>query len=249
MVKSVYLHGNPGGPDELPLLGGEAVSSWFVPDRSALPLEPEARLSALAGMISDACGCEPIRLVGFSAGAHVALQVAARLRDANLVLHLVSPAGPLETGDFLDMMAGGPIFRTAMKRPQLLSALVRAQSLGARAVPGLLMRLLFTSAQGGDRALLDEEQFSRSYKAVLQHCLVAGRLSYQAEIKAYVRPWAGLLAEVRHPVTIWQGSADNWTPPEMAQAMAQLLPQVTAFNLLEGQSHFSTLRAALAALA
>lgn len=248
-MRSVYLHGNPGGPDELPLMGGEAVGSWFAPDRSTLPLEPEARLSALVVLIAEACGDEPFRLVGFSAGAHVALQVAARMPDTKLVLHLVSPAGPLETGDYLDAMAGGPVFRAAMKHPRLFSALVLAQSLSARAFPRLLMRMLFSTAQGGDKGLLNDARFTRRYQAVLQHCVITGRASYQAEIEAYVRPWAGLLAEVGHPVTIWQGSCDNWTPPEMAKAMARLLPNLEAFHLLEGQSHFSALRAALSALA
>lgn len=248
-MRSVYLHGNPGGPGELQLLGGEAVASWLAPDRAILPLEPEARLTALAEMIADASSDEPVRLVGFSAGAHVALQLAARMPEADMVLHLVSPAGPLELGEFLDSMAGGPVFRAAMKHPRLFSALVRAQAIGARAFPRQLMRMLFATAQGEDSALLEDRQFNRGYQTVLQHCLIAGRASYQAEIEAYVRPWAGLLSDVRHPVTIWQGSRDNWTPPEMAEAMARKLPQVKAINLLEGQSHFSALRTALAALA
>lgn len=248
-MKSVYLHGNPGAPAELALLGGDAVQSWFAPDRATLPLEPEARIARLTAMIAEVCGDEPACLVGFSAGAHVALQVAARLPDKLLVLHLVSPAGPLEIGDFLDAMAGGPVFRAAMQRPRQFAGLVRAQSLCARWLPGLLTHFLFATAQGEDKLLKADAKFAHPYRDVLQTCLGAGRESYKAEIEAYVQPWSGLLPTISHPVTIWQGSSDNWTPSEMAKTMARRLPNMQAFHLLAGQSHFSTLKTALAALA
>ena len=49
------------------------------------------------------------------------------------------------------------------------------------------------------------------------------------------------------PVTIWQGSEDDWTPPAMAEALAALLPTTPAVHILPGCSHFSTLRAYLEA--
>lgn len=248
-MRSVYFHGNPGGPAELELLGGDAVRSWFAPDRAALPLEPEARITRLLEMISESSGEQAVRFIGFSAGAHVALQVAARMPDANLTLHLVSPAGPLESGDYLASMAGGPVFNAAMRHSHLFAAMVGAQSLCARWFPGLLTEVLFATAQGTDSTLKSDAQFVRPYRTILQSCLVAGRASYKAEIKAYVTPWAGMVAKVVHPVTIWQGSCDNWTPPEMAEALARLLPNVQAHHLIAGQSHFSTLQTALAALA
>lgn len=248
-VKTVYFHGNPGAPAELPLLGGKAVQSWFAPDRAALPLDPEARILRLTSLVTEFGDGEPVRLVGFSAGAHVALQVAARLPRADLTLHLVSPAGPLETGDYLAAMAGGPIFRAAMTQPRLFAALVRVQSLSARWLPGLLTQFLFATAQGEDRALKADKHFAQPYREVLRSCLIAGRASYKAEIEAYVLPWAGLLAQVTHPVTIWQGSCDNWTPPEMAKSLAQRLPNAQALHLLEGQSHFSALQTALRTMA
>lgn len=248
-VKTIYFHGNPGAPAELALLGGDRVRSWMVLDRAALPLEPEARIRQLTAIVAELCNDQPLRLVGFSAGAHVALQVAARMPGADLTLDLVSPAGPLDSGDYLSKMAGGPVFRAAMLRPPLFAALVRVQSLCARLLPGLMTHFLFATAQGDDRTLKADERFIGPYREVLRSCLVGGLASYKAEIEAYVLPWSDLLPQVRHPVTIWQGTCDNWTPPEMAQSMAQALRNVQAFHLLDGQSHFSTLRAALAALA
>lgn len=248
-MRTIYFHGNPGAPAELALLGGEAVRSWIALDRAALPLEPESRIGQLVASISELGAVGPVRLVGFSAGAHVALQVAARIPAADLTLQLVSPAGPLEIGNFLGKMAGAPIFRAAMQRPRLFATLAGAQSFCAARLPHLLTHFLFATAQGDDRELKADAQFVGPYRQVLQSCLIGGLPSYKAEIEAYVRPWAGLLSDVIHPVTIWQGSADNWTPPEMAQSMAQRLPNVHALHLLARQSHFSTLRTALAAMA
>lgn len=248
-MKTVYFHGNPGAPAELALLGGDAVREWLAPNRAGLPTEPNARYSMLAETVVKACGEQPCRFVGFSVGAHAALRVAALMPRAELTLHLVSPAGPLETGSYLERMAGGPVFSAAMTRPRLFAGIVRAQSFGARWFPGVLTQALFASARGEDRALVSDKQFARDYRQVLRSCLVDGRESYRAEVATYVKPWADILTQVLQPVTLWQGSDDNWTPPDMAEALARRLPNVAGLHILPGLSHFSTLRAALAKLA
>nr|QQZ49659.1 hypothetical protein JKL49_22710 [Phenylobacterium glaciei] len=44
---------------------------------------------------------------------------------------------------------------------------------------------------------------------------------------------------------LWQGQADSWTPPAMAQALAAARPQSRTLRTFAGLSHYSTLRAAL----
>jgi pimeloyl-ACP methyl ester carboxylesterase len=79
----------------------------------------------------------------------------------------------------------------------------------------------------------------------LRHSLLGSRAAYTAEIRAYVTDWRDHLAQVRQPVAIWQGSEDDWTPPAMADALAAALPQRPEVTMLQGLSHFSTLRAYL----
>lgn len=43
---------------------------------------------------------------------------------------------------------------------------------------------------------------------------------------------------------LWQGGADNWTPPVMAEQLAARLPQAS-LTVLPGLSHYSTLAAVL----
>lgn len=63
------------------------------------------------------------------------------------------------------------------------------------------------------------------------------------EIAAYVRDWSAILPAIRHPVTLWHGAEDNWSPTDMAEALAERLPAVTALHRLPGLLHYSTLRA------
>lgn len=217
-MRTVYLHGNPGAPAELALLGGEAVGSWIALDRAALPLEPESRIGQLVTSISELGAEGPVRLVDFSAGAHVALQVAARIPAADLTLQLVSPAGPLEIGNFLGKMAGAPIFRAAMQRPRLFAALAGAQSFCAARLPHLLTHFLFATAQGDDRELKADAQFVGRYRQVLQSCLIGGLPSYKAEIEAYVRDccqaWYSLSQSGRAAPTI--GLRLKWRSPRLS---------------------------------
>ena len=75
-----------------------------------------------------------------------------------------------------------------------------------------------------------------------------GGASYVREIAAYVRDWSAILPAIRHPVTLWHGAEDNWSPPDMAEAFAERLPNVAALCRLPALSHYSTLRAYLDAL-
>lgn len=243
-MTTVYLHGMPGSPRELALFRAIDTTGWLAPDRSAPRVQGE-RLDVLTDLVREGCGQGPVRLVGFSLGACTALEIARRLPAAPLSLHLVSAAAPLESGAFLDDMAGKAVFAAALQSPQRLSLLVRLQSGLARGVPGLLARMLFASAQGNDRLLAKDPAFRRIIADILRDCLAADTANYRAELTAYVRPWAHWLGEVRHPVTLWHGTRDTWAPPAMADALERLLPNVIAHHRLQDLSHYSALGEAL----
>ena len=52
--------------------------------------------------------------------------------------------------------------------------------------------------------------------AILRKGLGHGRANDVREIGAYVRDWSATLPAIRHPVTLWHGAEDNWSPPAMA---------------------------------
>ncbi|CAN5529994.1 alpha/beta hydrolase [soil metagenome] len=243
----VYLHGVPGGPVELALFGGApfAGGDLYAPDRTgAAP----ADWDALAAAIDARFGGQPVALVGFSLGAFVALQLAARLGDRVTRIDLVAAAAPLESGDYLGAMAGAPVFRAAQGAPWRFAALLRVQALLARRAPGLLYRMVFAGAAGADRALVGQPRFRAGIRTILANALRDGAPGYRREVLDYVAPWSAIPGKVTAPVTLWHGSDDNWAPIAMAEALAAALPNVAAVHRLPGLSHYSALAQALGAI-
>jgi len=230
----VYLHGLPGGPDELKLAS-----------ETAEVFSPDLRDGPIAQQISAKFGDTPIILLGFSLGAFGAMRFAASHPTRVAHLHLIAPAAPLELGDFLKDMAGGLIFRLARDHPWLFRLVTRVQALVARIAPDFFARQVFALSQGKDATLAADPAFRRDWSAIARTCLSGGAAAYRAEITAYVAPWTTLLGRVSVPTTIWYGTADNWVPPAMAEALAQALPHVACVRQIMDGSHYSTLAAAL----
>ncbi len=233
----VYLHGQPGGPGEFRACAPAGLAA-ITPDRNR-PIGPQA----LAAMLPDAAG--PITLIGFSLGAPVALALAAALGGRVARLHLVSPAAPLALGDFLPHMAGGALFRLARDRPALFRLLASAQGLAARRAPMFLLNRLFATASGDDRELRHDPAFRAAMGEVLRTGLGSGTAGFVAEVSAYAAGTSPAVGAIAAPIHIWQGSADSWTPPAMARALAASLPGDVTLTLLPGCGHYGALRAAL----
>ena len=100
----LYAHGTPGSAAEL------STSPFTAPI-----LAPHTRLTA------------PTHIVAFSLGAYRAIATAASQPEHVTRLTLISPAAPLELGDFLPHVAGRAVFR-ATRFPPLLRALTAVQA-------------------------------------------------------------------------------------------------------------------------
>ena len=243
---TAYFHGQPGAPGELALFGGAIPQDWWVPDRRLAGGAFADHIAALAAELRRRAAGRPVRLVGFSLGAFVALAVAERLPDLPLDIMLISAAGPLGDGAVLAEMAGGALFAMARQRPALFRLVARGQALAARLVPGLLAGALFRKAGGADQALWGRAAFRRAMAGNLRQGLGRGAGAYAAEIVAYAGNWEGLAATITHPVQLWHGGADSWSPPVLATRLAQLLPAASAPTVLPGLGHYTTLETWLA---
>lgn len=237
-VQTVYFHGLPGSAAELAGFGpgiAARVAGFHVAARGG----DFARLAAdLAARFPES----PLRLVGFSLGAHAALRIAPLLGERAARIDLVSPAAPLQLGEFLSGMAGAPVFRAALAGRLPFAALTLVQAQVARLAPERMAAALMARAKGEDRALAADPRFIAALAQSLRHSLLGSRAAYKAEIRAYVSDWRADLARVQQRLRIWQGSADDWTPPAMAEALAAALPHRPQVTMLPGLSHFSTLR-------
>jgi pimeloyl-ACP methyl ester carboxylesterase len=249
---TLYFHGLPGSAAELAAFGPQvaAKAEHFHVVARANPLAngPDGGyFDRLADHVATQFPKGPLRLVGFSLGAAAALRAAPRLGERVEQIDLVSPAGPLGLGDFLDDMAGAPVFRAATAGRLPFAALTLVQAQLARFAPRKLADTLMAKAKGADRDLATDPQFLAKLALSLRTSLLDQRAAYSAEILAYVADWAPGLADVQPPVAIWQGSEDDWTPPAMAHCLVGALPGEPQVTMLSGMSHFSALRAYLEA--
>jgi pimeloyl-ACP methyl ester carboxylesterase len=243
----IYFHGIPGGPGELNALCNGALrltKEDYVPNRQKMNKGVGLckHFDMLASDIKTRFDKSPVRFVGFSVGAYVALEVASRMGPAVDHISLVSAAAPLETGHFLPEMAGKVVFQSARYAPLLFAALTSVQTLVLRVAPDRLFDALFASAQGMDRDLAVQPHFRGMIIETLKECLQDDNTNYRRELNGYVRDWSAILPLISQPVELWHGSLDNWAPPSMADALAKALPNVRALHKLAGGSHYSTLQ-------
>lgn len=237
----LYCHGLPGGAQELAIVGHDLPIIAL--DRFSNGDTYQARLDALADQIRQTYAGQKIHLIGFSLGAMSALELASRLADQVSHVHLISAAAPLELGNFLPDMAGKPVFETASRSKFQFAMLCAGQSIFARFAPDAFFNALFSTAAGPDKLLRDDPKFRAIISKTIATCLRQNLADYKQEVHAYVTPWAGRLETIQTNVTLWHGTADNWSPPEMALALADKLNAKT--EIFDGLSHYSTLQKAL----
>ena len=242
----VYFHGAPGAPAELALFG-PPPPALIAPDRfvDRPRLAFAGYLDVLADDLRTQAGDGRLRLVGFSAGSRVALEIAFRLGHTVSQIDLIAPAAPLQLGDFLPRMEGRAVFTLARDAPGLFPAVVRLQGALAAFAPRALFDIVFAHPAGEDAALARDPAFAAAAIAMMRRSLGAGAAGYRRELVDFVRPWDDILPRIQAPVRLWQGSVDNWTPPDMARALARVLPGAAPVTLFDDLSHYSTLRRAL----
>jgi pimeloyl-ACP methyl ester carboxylesterase len=242
----VYLHGFPGGPEELQAFG-PFTNPIFAPDRrnDAPHLDFTGYVDHLTRTVCAKYPLGAITLIGFSAGARLTLELSAKLESRTEAIILISAAAPIQLGDFLENMAGRLVFTAAKRAPFLFGVLTLAQAQLALWAPNRLFRAIFADAQGSDHPLKADWQFKQIIQSVIVKSLQSGSVGYRREVLAYVAPWGSIFSQVTAPVTLWHGTSDNWTPIGMADTFEAALPNVVAVHRLSNFSHYSTLRAFL----
>jgi len=244
----LYLHGLPGSfASEMEIVFGAytETSRMIGLDRLGTLGQGEDYDTAILAAFDKAAdalhGEGALRLVAFSLGAMAALRIAAFRHERIASLDLIAPAAPLQLGDFLADMAGKPVFQAAQKGAPWLGLFTLVQSAGLRLAPGMVASQLFAGAPDTERRLMTSPERRKAFIAGMRHALHLHTAAYKAELRAYVSDWSRFLPEVRTPVRVWQGSADTWAPPAMAQALYDALRGPKDLVQLEGLSHYGAL--------
>lgn len=246
-TRIIYCHGLPGSPDEI---------GAFETPRPSPHIHSLDRLSGHRGdhrerllAAFDRLGIDaPVTIAGFSLGAMSALHIAAARSDLVGKLILISPAAPLELGDFLPSMAGRPVFEAARAGDWSLRFFTAAQASLVAVAPQLAIRTMFQASPEAERGLLTSKHFIDTLVRGLRNCLGPCQAAYRGELLAYVQPWAQVLEKVHCETEIWAGDDDDWAPLGMAQALKVQLGNRSTLNVCPGLGHYSTLRVALARL-
>jgi pimeloyl-ACP methyl ester carboxylesterase len=243
----LYCHGLPGSPEELAVFDPSAAARHVhALDRLSQPhASYEARVLAA---FDEATVDGPVTVAGFSLGAMSAARIAAKRAPMVRKLILISPAAPLQLGDFLPAMAGKPVFEAAQRGEALLRIFTALQASLVALAPNRILETMFSKSPEADKRLLVSPGFRDVVTSGLRNCLGPRQAAYRSELRAYVQPWAGVLDEIRCETEIWQGSDDDWTPPAMAQALKTRLGAHATLKPCVGLGHYSTLLAALAQL-
>lgn len=244
----IYFHGTPGAPAEAALFDQHAKTHHLrvaCLNRGAMPngLDRTAYFAKIAEQVRDIAQNRPVAVVGFSIGAHVALEVIALLPNQVRHVHLIAAAAPLAAGDFLPNMAGASVFKLARDKPTLFARITRLQQLLALLAPGLLRKLLFASACGADRQLRQQPTFKAFITPLLKNSIGKHCVGYMRDIFHYVNA-SDAAAQCHAPVTLWHGEADNWSPIAMAHYLTNAIPSSSHVETLPGLSHYSCLFAA-----
>jgi pimeloyl-ACP methyl ester carboxylesterase len=87
-----------------------------------------------------------------------------------------------------------------------------------------------------DQALLARPEIRAMFLASYREATRQGPDAFAWEVQLVARSWGFRLGELRVPVTIWHGTEDNSTSPEMARAMARAIPGAR-LHLVDGEGH------------
>lgn len=240
--KIYFCHGLPGSVSDMELLSrANPDLTMTAIDFLVTPLDnPDAVMAAL---LDGEANIEPgsLKLVGFSLGSMAALRIAAMMPDLVGRLTLISPAAPLQMGNFLPSMDGRHVFSLAARYPKSFAALTGLQAILARYAPDVLTKLMFAGACPSDRAILTDPDLRSVLRAGLADALHINRKSYMAYIKDYVTDWGDVLTRISSPVDLWHGNADTWAPVQMSYALQERLGKSCVLHEIERGGHYSTL--------
>lgn len=231
----LYFHGYPGSRLEA-RVGAAAAARHGVRllalDRPGFGQSTFQPGRSIAGWASDVAALADrmqlgrFSIMGVSGGGPYALACAALLPDRLARVALICPLGPLD-------VAAGKAGMLAQDRA-LLTLAAHAAPL-ARGVVRLLanwmrrdaeryLRFMMAGMLSPDRDLFADPGYRAMVLASTAEALCQGGRGPASELTLIARPWGFPLRDVRMPVSLWQGLADQILPAHMARRLAAALP-------------------------
>lgn len=246
---AMYFHGVPGSRLEGRLATDAARSVGvrvIAPDRPGFGGSSFQRRRTIAAWpadvaeLADRLGLSRFAVIGVSGGGPYALACAARMPRRVTGVALVAALG---------RASGRGLTRGMLMRNRLALALAGRAPAAARIAIGLAARAVRShperfvacmqaGAPAADRKLLGEGGYRALFAQSTPLALRRGGRGVARDLTLLARAWDFRLEEVRAPVSLWHGLADNIVPAAMARALAAALPR-SALHCFAGEGHLS----------
>lgn len=245
----LYCHGYPGSRLEARLAAdaaGRLGLRLLAPDRPGAgfsTFQPGRTIGAWAAdveKLADSLGLDRFAVVGVSGGGPYALACAAFIPERLQGVALVSALGPVSRKEFLDgmIMADRLLLSLAARCPSVAHIAVRVLAWWIRRHPEFYFRHMIAGVPDADHEVLADPEYHELLLESAAQALRQGGQGPARELMLLARPWDFRLEEIRVPVHIWQGLADNIVPAVMARHMAAVLPGSES-HYLSDEGHFS----------
>ncbi len=246
----VYCHGFPGSRLEGRLFESSAHRQGLrviAPERNGIGLSdplPGRRLLDWpddVAALADALDLERFHLLGVSGGGPYALACAHRLSARLDGVALVCPLGPLERAANLWAMRWPAIFSFTSIRtlPFFARSLYRYGVVPfVHTHPQSAYNLMLSMAPPADHRVLSRPAVRETILASLVESVRAGADGVLDEMALYAAPWGFLPEEVKMPIQLWHGTADNTVPMRQSRELAMRLPDCSV-RFIENEGHFS----------
>ncbi len=227
----VYIHGLPGSSKE--------VSPF---DKCLFHFVSPFGVKAFADQFDKN---KRYTIIGFSLGCMTAIEIAATYSENIDQLILISPAAPLELGNFLENMDGRFVFKAAQTNSILFGLLTFSQNVMAHVSPNFLMKKMFGESCEAELKLLNDLKFVANFKNGLRNSLGRESEEYRKTIIRYTKPWTKVLSNITCPVEIYHGTQDTWAPHAMGEALKAQIKAKCELISCDQLGHYSTLHYAM----
>ncbi len=207
--------------------------------------------------LADALGIERFAVAGISAGGPYALACAWRLPERVTVAAIASsPCPTYLPGVLVGMIRSNQIvIRTAQRTPPRLAPQI-ARFVDAitgrnpKLIAALVFGLVSTPLTDEDRIALARPEIQEMYLESVLEAYRNGWSGHAWDLIVLNRPWGFALEQIRVPVCLWHGEADELVPPVMGRYLAARIPNCQAEFIPESGhllvfTHWPTMLAAL----
>lgn len=245
----MYFHGYPGSRLEARVAAPAAARvgvRLLALDRPGFGQSTFQKGRSIAGWASDVAALADrlelgrFSIVGVSGGGPYALACAALLSDRLARVALVCPLGPLDVADGKAgmLVQDRALLTLGAHAAPLARGVVRMLAHWMRQDAERYLKFMMAGMLSPDRDLFADPGYRSIMLASSAEALRQGGRGAAWELTLIARRWDFRLQDVRMPVSLWQGLADQILPAHMARRLAAALPSCHP-RYFPGEGHLS----------